>query len=193
MELIKTLDDARLSATLEGIEYDYHALLRDSLRAALEERDVFKANVDTLVESCDNVMKQRNDLIVETAAQKAVINGLHELVDRYIDDRDAALDQLCRAREAFIEIVNNCGCADDADFCMNCVRANDAISALSSSAPCPHEAEAKRLEETLVNLMKSSDASWFSGKHGGHDWREAVDAAHLVLVKYGRRALKGEE
>ena len=44
----------------------------------------------------------------------------------------------------------------------------------------------KELEEALVNLMKSADASWYSGAHGGHDWREAIDAAHLVLVKCSR-------
>jgi len=55
-------------------------------------------------------------------------------------------------------------------------------------APCRHEEEAKRLEDALVNLMKSSDVTWYTGKHAGHDWREAVDAAHLTLVKYGRRA-----
>lgn len=56
--------------------------------------------------------------------------------------------QLCRAREAFIEIVNNCGCAEDADFCMNCNRANDAIAALSSTSPCRHALIAEQVADT---------------------------------------------
>ena len=56
------------------------------------------------------------------------------------------------------------------------------------------QASVKELEEALVNLMKSADASWYTGTHGGHDWREAIDAAHNTLVKCSRRAdaaLKG--
>jgi hypothetical protein len=68
-----------------------------------------------------------------------------------------ARGQLCRAREAFIEIVNNCGCADDADFCMNCVRANEAIAALSSTSPCPHETEAKWLREVAEYADRFQD------------------------------------
>jgi len=49
------------------------------------------------------------------------------------------------------------------------------------------EAKVCGMENALVKLMKSSDASWYDGKHGRHDWREAVDAAHMALVKYGRK------
>jgi hypothetical protein len=51
----------------------------------------------------------------------------------------------------------------------------------------------KRLEEALVNLMKSSDVSWYTGAHGGHDWREAIDAAHNTLVKCSRRTEDGSD
>jgi len=51
----------------------------------------------------------------------------------------------------------------------------------------------KGLEEALVNLMKSADASWYSGRNGGHDWREAIDAAHLVLVKCSRASGGGNK
>jgi hypothetical protein len=37
-------------------------VLAASLRSVIAERDVFKANVDILVESCENVMKQRDSL-----------------------------------------------------------------------------------------------------------------------------------
>jgi len=103
MKLIRSLDDERLELVCNDPQVNSacrEELFLDSLRAALEERDTNKTNVDILVESCENVINERNNLVVETAAQKAVINGLHELVDRYVDERDAALSRVKQLEEA---------------------------------------------------------------------------------------------
>ena len=55
------------------------------------------------------------------------------------------------------------------------------------------QAEMGLLEEALIGLIKSSDVIWYSGEHGGHDWREAVDNAHKVLAKAARRRVGGGE
>ena len=41
-----------------------------------------------------------NDLKVETAAQQAVINGLHDLVDQYVAERDTLFTELAALRAA---------------------------------------------------------------------------------------------
>jgi hypothetical protein len=55
--------------------------LRADLAAALAERDIIKGNVDTLVESCENVMKQRDAALAQLAEKEG---------------------QLCKARGAAI-------------------------------------------------------------------------------------------
>lgn len=47
-------------------------------------------------------------------------------------------------------------------------------------AECRHEIH--RLKDALVNLLKSRDVSWEDGKHGGHDWSEAVAEAMRALI-----------
>lgn len=44
---------------------------------------------------------------------------------------------------------------------------------------CRHEICA--LRDCLVNLLKSRDASWDDGEHGGHDWPEAIAAAERIF------------
>lgn len=41
--------------------------------------------------------------------------------------------------------------------------------------------ENARLRQTIADLLGSADCSWESGKHGGHDWPEAVKAARAAL------------
>jgi len=106
---------------------------------------------------------------------------------------EALESKLCVAREALQLIANYGGNGICPYGCDTPSIAINALAALSSISPCPHEVRIKQLEEALLNLMKSADVSWYTGKYGGHDWREAVDAAHLALVKYGRRAGKVEK
>jgi len=118
----------------------------------------------------------------------AVVKDWERIANESLQQRDSALAQLaekeklvCRMAWSIEELHEKMGCLCDADE--PCIHR----AALYSSSPCRHAKEAERLEEALVNLMKSSDASWYSGSHGGHDWRETVDAAHMALVKYGRK------
>jgi len=179
MNLITKADDERLKVGgIGGTDPNY--LLRDSLRVVIAERDAALQVALTKCPVCGS----------ETAgSNESVIN---KQLFRVRADLTAALAQLaekegplCAARE---QLKVACKWLAGSDWgTIDFERAMHEINAVGY-APCRHEEEAKRLEDALVNLMKSSDVTWYTGKHAGHDWREAVDAAHLTLVKYGRRA-----
>jgi hypothetical protein len=62
--------------------------LRADLAAALAQRDVFKTNVDTLVESCENVMKQRDAALAQIADEKQKVASLEEYMLKGVAFRD---------------------------------------------------------------------------------------------------------
>ena len=144
MGLIKTLDDERLD---DGT-WSYRSLYRDSLRAALEERDELK----------------RADLIREGNALlyvKGCGGDVNCAVETLVAARDAALSraeeaerQLCRAREIpqkLFNISRDYVMTGRDGFGNECreidIVASDLNAALSSSSPCPHEAKVARLTE----------------------------------------------
>ena len=114
---------------------------------------------------------------------------VHKPTTRLREENGRLGGRLCRARDVIMDAISALKAREETDG------TTDGLIpafeyALSSSAPCRHEEEAKRLEEALLGLMKSADAAWYSGEHGGHDWREAIDTAHTVLVKIARRRAK---
>lgn len=136
MDLIKTLDDERLGDTaIYNDEY--------GLKQLLLQRGVLVASLRAAIKERDAALEEEKECVRHIAQIAA--------------ERDAALSQQLAARDALIEIVNNCGCADDTDFCMNCVCANEAIAALSSSSPCPHEAEVSKYKAELEAVYKALD------------------------------------
>lgn len=51
----------------------------------------------------------------------------------------------------------------------------------------------KQLREAVEGLLKSSDASWYTGKNGGHDWKEAVDVAEGIIRRRGGCGMNEEK
>jgi len=170
MDLIKTLDDERLGhvdifhISREGVRMAINRieLYRDSLRAVIVERDAALEEETECVRHIAQIAAERDAALEERDSWKRDSESLRKEIQRWYDklqasdaERDAALSQQLAARDALIEIVNNCGCADDTDFCMNCVRANEAIAALSSSSPCVHVAEVSQYKAELEAVYKA--------------------------------------
>ena len=138
MELIKKLDDERLKLVPQSC---HEHILDASLRAVLQRGNEQEENAVMLLE--------------EVFALRT--------------ERDAALAQLCRARESLDgpgaerhhgePSLFNGGFNAGVYSCRNRLKA-----ALSSTAPCPHEAEAKRLREAIDHMRNS--LNWIESDNG---------------------------
>ena len=141
MKLITSLDDERLS--LHILDFDDKQLFRKSLRAALEELTIFRRYRDeekivTFCNDCGPNVSIDEDGLCAGCGATAI--GSHiEYISAVVAERDAALAQLCGARE-ILEIVAHLGvrfCEGGHDNSCDCI-GRKAVAALSSSSPCPH-------------------------------------------------------
>jgi len=175
MKLITSLDDERLEITskewLNTLKHE-DPLVRDtskivcffidSLRAALEELTSFRKYRDeekivTFCNDCGPNVSIDEDGLCAGCGATAI--GSHiEYISAVVAERDTALAQLCRAREACEELCNKAFVDHErTKFIIppafeKSVRL--AKAALSSTGPCSHEARIRQLEELLLKISK---------------------------------------
>ena len=86
---------------------------------------------------CDAKETRINKMRSNLAASEARVKELEELYSREIENhtvteglRIKAESRLSALEKEIVEMIANCGCSDDVEFCMNCQRGNAALDAL---------------------------------------------------------------
>jgi len=137
MTLITDEKDARFIDKDQYTVYDHAELYRDSLRAALKERD-------SLLDQLKDVVSQRYKIAGQTLEARA--------------ERDALQAQLCAARELMQKMVNVFKQEPSMNNRIYDNLGADVLGFLSSPSPCRHEAEADALRAERDAAIAERDA-----------------------------------